>query len=88
MNYVNIIKQELRIARTYEHTLLDEMYVADRLWLLSYGMFDDQKHDWFSTLLPEFHRPYKSRFIDNSSSRITTELSILLTSGFTTIKTH
>ena len=39
-------------------------------------------------MLPKFHkRPYKSRFIANSSSCTTTELSILLTSCLTAIKT-
>ena len=39
--------------------------------------------------LPKFHkRPYKSRFIANSSSCTTTELSILLTSCLTVLKNH
>ena len=33
-------------------------------------------------------RPYKARFIDNSSSCTTTELTKLLTSCFTAVKTH
>ena len=38
--------------------------------------------------LPKLHkRPYKSRFIANSSACTTTELSILLTSCLTAIKT-
>ena len=45
----------------------------------------------FPTLywLPKLHkRPYKSRFIANSSACTTTELSFLLTSCLTTIKNH
>ena len=39
--------------------------------------------------LPKFHiRPYKTRFIANSSSCTTTELSKLLTSCLTAIKSH
>ena len=39
--------------------------------------------------LPELHKkPYKARFIANSSSCTTTELSKLLTSCLTTIKNH
>ena len=39
--------------------------------------------------LPKLHkRPYKSRFIANSSACTTTELSILLTSCLSTIKNH
>ena len=39
--------------------------------------------------LPKFHKqPYKSRFIANSSSCTTTELSVLLTSCLTAIKNH
>ena len=39
--------------------------------------------------LPKLHkRPYKSRFIANSSACTTTELSILLTSCLTAIKNH
>ena len=40
-------------------------------------------------MLPKLHkRPYKSRFIANSSACTTTELSILLTSCLTAIKNH
>ena len=39
--------------------------------------------------LPKLHkRPYKSRFIANSTSCTTTKLSILLTSCLTAIKNH
>ena len=43
----------------------------------------------FMYWLPKLHkRPYKARFIANSSSCTTTELSKLLTSCLTTIKSH
>ena len=39
--------------------------------------------------LPKLHkRPYKARFIANSSFCTTTELSKLLMSGFTAVKSH
>ena len=60
--------------------------MADKLRL-----FVDEDHSKFPTLywLPKLHKPpYKSRFISNSSACTTTELSILLTSCLTAIKTH
>ena len=51
----------------------------------------NEDHSKLPTLywLPKLHkRPYKSRFIANSSSCTTTELSILLTSCLTAIKNH
>ena len=54
-----------------------------------FGLFVDEDHSKLPTLywLPKLHkRPYKSRFIANSSACTTTELSILLTSCLTAIK--
>ena len=59
--------------------------------ILFIGEFVDEDHSRLPTLylLPKLHkRPYKSRFIANSSSRTTTELSIILTSCLTAIKNH
>ena len=56
-----------------------------------FGVFVDEDHNRLPTLywLPKRHKqPYKSRFIANSSSFTTTELSILLTSCLTGIKNH
>ena len=56
-----------------------------------FGVFVDEDHGKLPTLylLPKLHRrPYKSRFIANSSSCTTTELSILLTSYLSAIKNH
>ena len=56
-----------------------------------FGFFVDDDHSKPSTLywLPKFHkRPYKSRFIANSSACTTTELSILLRYCLTAIKNH
>ena len=64
----------------------DERSVADRHRCYmsdKFGVFDDEDHSKLPTLywLPKLHRrPYKSRFVANSSSCTTTELSIILTS--------
>ena len=55
-----------------------------------FGVCVDEDHRKLPTLfwLPKLHkRPYKVRFIANSSSCTTTELPILLTSCLTAIKT-
>ena len=54
-----------------------------------FGLYVDEDHSKLPTLywLPKLHkRPYKSRFIANSSACTTTELSILFTSCLTAIK--
>ena len=56
-----------------------------------FGLFVDEDQSKLPTLywLPKLHkRPYKSRFIANSSACTSTELSILLTSCLTAIKNH
>ena len=64
----------------------------DAIWqLLKFGVFADEDHIKLPTLnwLPKLHkRLYKLRFIANSSSCTTTELSILLASCLTAIKNH
>ena len=57
-----------------------------------FGAFVDEDHSKLPTLywlhVPKLHkRPSKSRFIANSRSCTTTELSICLTSCLTAIKT-
>ena len=56
-----------------------------------FELFVDEDHSKLPTLywLPKLHkRPYKSRFIANSSACTTTELSILLSSCLTAIRNH
>ena len=56
-----------------------------------FGLFVDEDHSKLPTLNWKHNlheRPYKSRFIANSSACTTTELSILLTSCLTAIKNH
>ena len=58
---------------------------------VKFELFVDEDHSKLPTIywLPKLHkRPYKSRFIANSSACTTTELSILLTSCLTAIKNH
>ena len=92
--FINTLKQELSTAKTYEHNRLDETSIVDRRrchMAAEFGVFVDKDHSKLQTIywLPKLHkRSYKSRFIANSSSCTTTELSILLTSCFTAIKNH
>ena len=66
MYYINTIKQELSIAKKYEHNLLDEMSVVDihqRHMAAKFSMFVDEDHRKLLTLywLPKRHkRPYGS----------------------------
>ena len=56
-----------------------------------FGLFIDEDHSKLAMLywLPKLHkRPYKSRFIANSSACTTIELSIPLTSCLTAIKNN
>ena len=57
---------------------------------VKFGLFVDEDHSKLHTLylLPIHKRPYKLRFIANSSACTTTELSIRLTSCLTAIKNH
>ena len=58
---------------------------------LKFSVCVKERQDRLPTLywLPKFHkRPYKARFIANSSSCTTTELSKLLTSCLTAVKNH
>ena len=59
------------------------------IFAIKFGVFVYEGHSNLSTLywLSKLHKiPYKSRFIANSSSCTTTELSIILTSCLSAIK--
>ena len=90
MYYINTLKQEL----STEHNLVEEKSVVDRHrcnMAAKFGVFVDEDHSKLPTLnwLAKLHkRPYKSRFIANSSSCTTTEFSINLTSCLTAIINH
>ena len=79
LHYINTLKQELNGTKAYEETSKDEKFAVDV----------KERQDRLPTMywLPKLHkRPYKARFIANSSSCTTTELSKLLTSCLTAIK--
>ena len=95
MLYIKTLKQELSTTKTYEHKRFDETSVVDRHrchMAAKFGVCSvDEDHSKLPTLywLHKLHeQPYKSRFIANSRSCTTTELSILLTFCFTAINYH
>ena len=61
-------------------------------WMLPlFAHYPEKRQDRLPTMywLPKLHKtPYKARFIANSSSCTTTELSKLLTSCLTAVKNH
>ena len=94
LHYFNTLKQELSGTKAYEETSEDEKsvvfghcnYVA-----LKFFVNVKEQQDKLPTMywLPKLHkRPYKARFIANSSACTTNELSKLLTSYLTAIKIH
>ena len=94
---INTLKQKLSTAKTYEHNRLDETSIVDRHrchMAAKFGLFVDEDHSKLPTLnwlpwLPNRHnRPYKSRFLANSSACTTTDLSTLLTCCLIAIKNH
>ena len=74
MYYINTLKQDLRTAKTYEHNRRDETSVVDKHrchMVVKFGAFVDEDRSKLPSLywLPKLQkRPYKSRFIANSSS--------------------
>ena len=94
LHYVNTFKQELDGTRAYLETDTDEMSVVNAHLNdlpVKISVCVNEGQDKLPTMywLPKLHkRPYKARFIANSSSCTTTELSKLLTSCLTAIKSH
>ena len=94
LHYVNTLKQELDGTRAYLETDTDEVSVVNAHLNdlpVKFSVCVNEGQDKLPTLywLPKLHkRPYKARFIANSSSCTTTELSKLLTSCLTAIKSH
>ena len=92
LHYINTLKQELNGTKAYEETSIDEKSVV--------YSYSNEKRNKFAVDVKErqdrlpvmywlhmLHKiPYKARFIANSSSCTTTELSKLLTSCLTAIK--
>ena len=88
-------KLELDGTRPYKETDSDETSVGNDHLLnelsVTFSVCVNEDQDKLPTMywLPKLHkRPYKARFNANSSSCTTTELSKLLTSYLTAIKSH
>ena len=94
LHYINTLKHELRGTKAYKQTSEDEKSVVNGLCnhlALKFSVCVKERKDRRPTMywLPKLHkRPYKARFIANSSSYIATELSKLLTSCLTAVKNH
>ena len=92
--YINTLKQELNGTKVYEKTSIDEksvVYSHSNEIPKTFAVDVKERQDRLPTMywLPKLHkRLYKARFIVNSSSCTTTELSKLLTSCLTAIKAN
>ena len=95
MYYVNTLKRELVDTNAYKlQPSLSERVIVDGHGChtaLHFGVKAKENQAKVPTLywLPKLHKkPYKARFIANSSFCTTTELSKLLTSCLTAVKKH
>ena len=94
LRYINTLKQELDGTRAYKETDSDEISVVNahlNELPVKFSVCYNEGQNKLPTMywLHKLHkRPYKARFIANSSSCTTTELSKLLTSCLTAIKSH
>ena len=92
LHYINTLKQELNGKKAYEETSIDEksvVYSHSNEIPKTFAVDAKERQDRLHTMywLPKLHRrPYTARFIANSSSCTTTELSKLFTSCLTAIK--
>ena len=91
--YIDTLKRELVDTNAYKlQPSLSERVIVDGHGChtaLHFGVKAKENQDKVPTLywLPKLHKkPYKARFIANSSSCTTTELSKLLTSCLTAVK--
>ena len=91
---INTLKQELSSTKTYEQISTNERSIVNTHSIditAKFAVSIKEKQDRLPTLywLPKLHkRPYKARFIANSSSCTTTVLSKLLTPCLTAVKIH
>ena len=86
------LKRELVDTNAYrlQPSLSERVVGHDCHTALHFSIKVKENQDKIPTLywLPKLHKPYKARFIANSSSCATTELSILLTSCLTADNKH
>ena len=81
LHYINTLKQELNGTKAYKDTSTDEKTVVNSHsndLPYKFAVIVKERQDKLPTMywLPKLHkRPYKARFIANSSSCTTTELS-------------
>ena len=94
LHYINTLKQDLSETKAYKETSEEEKSVVNghcNHLALKFSVCVKERQDRLPTMywLPKLHkRPYKARFIANSSYCTTTELSKLLTSCLTAVKNH
>ena len=94
LHYINTFKQEFSGTKAYKETSEEEKSVVNcqcNHLALKFSVCVKERQDRLPTVywLHKLHkRPYKARFIANSSSCNTTELSKLLTSCLTAVKNH
>ena len=95
LHYINTLKQELDGTRAYKEKDSDEISVVNAHLNeipVKFSVCVSEGQDKLPTMywLPKLHKkPFKARFIANSSSCTITELSKLLPSrGLTAIKSH
>ena len=92
LHYINTLKQEVNGTKAYKETSIAEnsvVYSHSNEIPKTFAVYVKERQDRLPTMywLPKLHkRPYKARFIANSSSCTTTEISKLLTSCLTAIK--
>ncbi|MDA3086495.1 hypothetical protein OFO27_08180, partial [Campylobacter sp. CS_ED1] len=91
--YIDILRKEILSTKTYNSTDLTEEDII-KCHIDTCGKFDVKLETTVQQIptiywIPKLHKsPYKSRFIANSVSCTTKQLSILLTSCLTLIKSH
>ena len=91
---INTLKQELNGTKAYEETFTDEKTVFNshsHELPFKFAVNLKERQDKLPTIywLPKLHkRPYKASFIAKSNSCTTTELSELLTSCLTAVKSR
>ena len=94
LHYINTLKQELNGTKNYKETSTDEKTVVNSHsndLPYKFAVNVKERQDKLPTMywLPKLHkRLYKTRFIANSSSCTITELSRLLTSCLTAVKSR
>ena len=92
LHFINTVKQELSGTKAYIQTSAEEKCINNHdifqnATSFSVSVDEDQERLPAFYWLPKLHKqPFKSRFIANSSSCTTIELSKVLTSCLTTIK--